>query len=365
MTVSEIPGMGRRPSPAGSTDDGAPGGTSATGATSAASTPSPRRRRSAGAAPSPPRPRRALRVLRAGPLTTVQDLGRPGYAALGIGLSGAADRSSLRLANRLLGNPEGAAALEVTCGGLAVRAEAPLFYALTGAPCPIVVVHPGARGRCTTAAPYAVEHLPAGAELRLGVPTEGMRSYLAVRGGIDVPPVLGSRATDVLAGIGPDPLRDGMVLPVGPPPRAWPTVDAAPPRWEPPADDLTLRVVPGPRDDWFATLDPLIAGSYEVTPDSNRVGMRLRGPALTRARDGELPSEGMVPGALQVPPSGQPVLFLADHPVTGGYPVAAVVVAADMDLAAQVRPGRRLRFRPVRAAVRATRGPRGTRGNPP
>jgi biotin-dependent carboxylase-like uncharacterized protein len=289
--------------------------------------------------------RRALRVVRAGPLTTVQDLGRRGFASLGIGFSGAADRGAIRLANRLVGNPEGAAALEVTFGGLVVRAEATLFFALTGAPSPMIVSRPDGGGRAVAVG--AVEHLPAGAELRLGVPDVGTRGYLAVRGGIDVPPVLGSRATDTLAGIGPDPLRPGMVLPIGPAPRTPPNVELVP-AGVPPAGDIDLRVVPGPRDDWFTTLHPLFAGPYVVTTDSDRVGMRLHGPALTRARDDELPSEGMVAGALQVPPSGEPVLFLADHPVTGGYPVAGIVVAADVDLAAQARPGQRLRFHRAR-----------------
>jgi biotin-dependent carboxylase-like uncharacterized protein len=288
---------------------------------------------------------RRLRIVRTGPLTTVQDLGRTGYAALGIGTSGAADRGSFTLANRLVGNPEGAAALETTLGGLEVEAVAGgLLFALTGAPCPMTVRRPDGRRR--TLAPYAVEYLPRGAGLRLGTPPTGLRSYLAVRGGIAVPAVLGSRATDTLAALGPRPLRPGTTLPVGAPPSAPPHVELAPvPR--PAGGDLELRAVPGPRDDWFATLDPLFAEPYEVTVDSDRVGMRLRGPALPRARAEELPSEGMVAGALQVPPSGQPVLFLADHPVTGGYPVAAVVLAADVDLAAQARPGQRLRFRPV------------------
>lgn len=281
---------------------------------------------------------RHLEVVGTGTMATVQDLGRPGLAALGVGRSGAADPAALRLANRLLGNAEGAAALEVTLGRLEVRVHGGTYAVLTGAPCPMTV-----DGR--QKAPGSVVWVPDGATIRLGAPATGLRSYLAVRGGVDVPPVLGSRSTDTLAGLGPAPLRDGQVLPVGPPPRRHPSVDHAPSR-PPGADDLLLRVVPGPRADWFtsAAHQTLLAAPYEVTADSDRVGMRLCGSPLERARHDELPSEGMTLGALQVPPSGQPTLFLPDHPVTGGYPVIAVVVGEDVGLAAQARPGQRLRF---------------------
>ncbi|MEV5542690.1 biotin-dependent carboxyltransferase family protein [Saccharopolyspora shandongensis] len=280
-----------------------------------------------------------LEILATGPLATIQDLGRPGLAGIGVGRSGAADAGSFRLANRLVGNDEGAAAIEVTFGGLAVRATRDLTAAVTGATCPITV-----DGR--VAAANSVLRIPAGAELRMGVPGCGLRSYLAVRGGVAVPPVLGSRATDVLAGLGPEPLTGGAVLPVGPPPDRFPQVDVAPVAVCP-ADEIVLRVAPGPRHDWFVddALTTLVSEPYEVTADSNRIGMRLDGPALDRSRTEELPSEGMVAGALQVPPSARPTLFLADHPVTGGYPVIAVVAAADLDAAAQARPGQRIRFR--------------------
>ncbi|SEG93423.1 biotin-dependent carboxylase uncharacterized domain-containing protein [Saccharopolyspora kobensis] len=280
-----------------------------------------------------------LQVLATGPLATVQDLGRPGLAGIGVGSSGAADSGAFRLANRLVGNDEGAAAIEVTFGGLEVRATRDLTAAVTGAPCPVTVDGRGA-------AVNSVLRIPAGAVVRLGMPDRGLRSYLAVRGGIAVEPVLGSRATDVLAGLGPEPLAPGAQLPVGPPPQRFPQVDLAPVAA---CEDgeITLRVAFGPRHDWFTedALTALVGSSYEVTPDSNRVGMRLSGPALERCRTDELPSEGMVAGALQVPPSARPTLFLADHPVTGGYPVIAVVVAADLDKAAQARPGQRIRFR--------------------
>nr|WP_169952910.1 biotin-dependent carboxyltransferase family protein [Microbispora sp. H11081] len=299
--------------------------------------------------------RRALLVLAPGPLTTVQDLGRRGHGHLGAGRSGAADRGALRLANRLLANPEGAACLEVTMGGLAVRAVGDLLVTLTGAPCPAVVGCPGGRTRGIGHA--SVERLPDGATLRLGVPPRGLRTYLAVRGGVDVPQVLGSRATDLLSGLGPERPAPGSLLPVGPAPAGFPVADLAPVP-EPESGVLMLDVLPGPRHDWFTpgALAALCSEPYEVTADSDRVGMRLRGPRLERARDGELPSEGMVPGALQVPPSGQPTLFLADHPVTGGYPVIAVVRDHHVDRAAQARPGQRVRFRMTRDSRPAGRG---------
>lgn len=279
-----------------------------------------------------------LEILRTGPQATIQDLGRPGFAAIGVGVCGAADRGSLRLANRLVGNAEGAAAIEATLGGLVVRGRGDLVVAVTGAPCPIEV---GGRG----GAMNSLIRVPDGAAVALGTPERGLRSYLAVRGGISVPPVLGSRSTDLLASLGPDPLDSGRLLPVGPAPQGFPPVALAPVT-PPSGGELRLRVVPGPRDDWFTehAMHTLLSEPFEVTKDSNRVGLRLSGPVLSRRKDGELPSEGMVIGALQVPPSGRPTLFLADHPSTGGYPVIAVVMAADVDIAAQARPGQRLRF---------------------
>ncbi|MEV0583760.1 biotin-dependent carboxyltransferase family protein [Nonomuraea sp. NPDC050310] len=276
-----------------------------------------------------------IEVVAPGPYATVQDLGRPGYAHLGVPRSGAADPDALRLANRLVGNAEGAAGLELTFGGARLRFPAGAWLALTGAPCPLAL--PGGRpGRC---APFWA---PPGAELRVGLPWYGLRTYLAVRGGVAAEPVLGSRSTDSLSGLGPAPLRAGTCLPVGRPDGEI-TVDLAP---EPARREPVVRVLPGPRADWFvpAALEELAAEPYEVSQDSNRVGVRLRGRELKRARAGELPSEGMVLGAVQVPPSGQPIVFLADHPPTGGYPVIGVVAARDLPMAAQARPGDRLRF---------------------
>jgi biotin-dependent carboxylase-like uncharacterized protein len=275
---------------------------------------------------------RSLTVLATGPLTTVQDGGRPGQGALGIGRSGACDRAAARLANRLVGNGPDAAVLEVTLGGLVLRAGADLVVAKTGARC--------------SGAHNAPTALRAGRELRLGLPPTGLRTYVAVRGGIAVEPVLGSRSTDLLSGLGPSALSAGDVLPVGEPTGPMPGVDLAPVP-DPPGGEVTVRVLPGPRADWFPPeASAVLTGTaWEVTGESNRIGLRLAGVALERSRTGELASEGMVRGALQVPPSGQPVLFLADAPVTGGYPVIGYVQDADVDRCGQLRPGQTLRFR--------------------
>ncbi len=273
-----------------------------------------------------------------GPLTTVQDLGRPGLAGLGVSPSGAADRAAYQLANRLVGNPPGAAALEVTLGGLAVQAEASCVVAVTGAPLPVTV-----DGRPTGV--NASFTLAAGRTLALGVPWAGLRTYLAVRGGIDVPAVLGSRSTDLLGGLGPRPLRAGDALAIGgghlP---GMPDTDLAPVA-APTSGDAVLWCLPGPRRDWFADPGVLTRSRWLVSADSNRIAARLSGPQLHRSVPGELPSEGLVRGAVQVPSSGQPLIFLADHPTTGGYPVIAVLRADSADTAAQLRPGQGVRFR--------------------
>ncbi|MFD3402590.1 biotin-dependent carboxyltransferase family protein [Kribbella sp. NPDC058693] len=274
----------------------------------------------------------SLTVLEPGPLATIQDRGRAGQAALGVPASGACDRSSYELANRLVGNPPGAAAIEVTFGGLVMHADADLVVAITGAPCPGVPLN-------------APAVLRAGELLRFGPPPSGLRTYLAVRGGIDVPPVLGSRSTDLLSGLGPAPLTADQTLPVGRSSEPMPGVDLAPVA-HPTGGKVTLRVTPGPRRDWFTDegWQSLVSQTYQVSSNSNRVGVRLDGSPLERSRTGELASEGMARGAIQIPPSGTPVIFLADHPVTGGYPVIAYVTESDLDACAQVRPGQQLGF---------------------
>lgn len=267
----------------------------------------------------------------------VQDAGRPGHAAIGVGSSGAADLASYGLGNRLVGNAPGAAALEVVLGGLEVEATGTVWACVTGAPAPLLV-----DGRREPTG--AVVALRAGQWLRLGMPATGLRSYLAVRGGIDVPALLGSRSRDTLADLGPAPVAAGDVLRVGRERDGEMVVDAVPPQ----SYDArpVLRVVRGPRADWVADPDALVARTWRVGADSDRVGLRLDGDPLAVVPDrGQLPSEGALRGAIQVPPDGRPVVFGPDHPVTGGYPVVGVVVAADTDRLAQLRPGEELGFR--------------------
>ncbi|NUO60221.1 MAG: biotin-dependent carboxyltransferase family protein, partial [Hamadaea sp.] len=273
-----------------------------------------------------------VEVLRPGLLSTIQDLGRAGLASLAVPRSGAADRASLTFANRLVGNPDGLAGIETTLLGVDLRFESACWVAVTGALCPVRV-----DGR-----PSSVDRpvqVPAGGVLSLGTAADGVRTYLAVAGGIAVDPVLGSRSTDTMSGIGPPRLAVGDRLPLGAALGVPAEVDWAP-RSARPATAL-VRLLPGPRDDWA---DLTALGDYRVDAASDRVGVRLRGPQLTRTRDGELPSEGMLPGAVQVPPDGQPVIMLADHPTTGGYPVVGVVHPDDLGLVAQARPGTAIRF---------------------
>lgn len=283
---------------------------------------------------------RSVTVVAPGPLATIQDHGRRGLGHLGIGRSGAADLTSLRQANLLVGNDHSAAAIEMTFGGTRLKFDTDAVVALRGAPCVLLI------GGREVSVDSAVRVF-AGQELRCRTPKVGVRSYLAIDGGIDVPPVLGSRSTDTLSGLGPQPLAAGITLPLGPPSAPAPT---SPPSGGP-VDEFvvaqSVTVLPGPRADWFtpAALHLLSTSTWTVTPQADRIGIRLAGPALTRSVHRELPSEPMVAGALQVPPDGQPILFLADHPVTGGYPVIGVVAGAALHHAAQWRPGTTVGFR--------------------
>ena len=273
-------------------------------------------------------------ILAVGPSVLVQDRGRPGWAHLGVPRSGALDSRAADLANRLVGNEHTAACLEVLLGGLVVRSDEACWVAVTGAACDVIVV-----GRPREfAAPVRVD---AGGELRIGTPSSGLRCYVAVAGGISVEPVLGSRSTDTLGRVGPPPIEAGDRISVGSP-RGRPAAVDTP---RPPATG-PLRITPGPRVDRVDgdVVDLLCRTSYAVSPSSDRIGMRLHGEPLSLVSSGELPSEGMVLGAVQVPPDGLPVVFLADHPTTGGYPVVAVVDEADLWQCAQLRPGEKVRF---------------------
>ncbi|MGW2422997.1 5-oxoprolinase subunit C family protein [Streptomyces sp. NPDC001709] len=278
-----------------------------------------------------------LTVVRAGALTTVQDHGRRGHAHLGVPRSGALDAPAMGLANRLLGNTPDAAVLETTLTGCALRPDRGVTVVVGGAPCPVSV-----DGR---PAPWGVPvRVPAGGVLNAGGVTAGVRSYVAVAGGIAVDPVLGSRSTDLLSGLGPAPLRDGDVVPLGAPAPQPALPDSAP--WPAPPTELTLPLRFGPRTDWFtpAALRTLTSATYRVSQRSNRIGLRTEGPPLERVSSGELPSEGMVLGAVQVPPDGRPVVFLHDHPTTGGYPVIGVVAETALAAAAQAAAGTPIRF---------------------
>ncbi len=280
-----------------------------------------------------------LDVVEAGPRTTVQDVGRPGWGHLGVPPSGALDRGSFALANRLVGNAPTDAALEATLCGPAVRlaAREPRRVAVTGAPAPVTV---DGAGRPL----WAPFDLRPGQTLRVGGAVGGARTYLAFGGGIAVDAVLGSRSTDLLSGLGPPPLAAGMRLDLGADTRWRPLVDVAPAAALP--AEPVLAVTPGPRADWFVpgAFDLLLTAVWTVLPASNRVGVRLDGPRLSRSRAGELPPEGLVTGSVQIPAAGTPLVFMNDHPVTGGYPALAVVVDADLDLVAQLAPGAPVRF---------------------
>lgn len=300
---------------------------------------------------SPPAGTPQLEVLQAGPQTLWQDLGRPGLAGQGVSASGAMDRASLRAANRLVGNEPGAAALEAVQGGLALRSHGELVVAVTGADGPLTLqAADGRRWAVPRQQPLA---LADGDTLTLGEPGRGMRSYLAVRGGFVLPAVLGSRATDTLARLGPAPLVAGDRLAVGAAAGVVGEPTSAPEL--PAADELvTLDVVMGPRTEWFTaeSIARLAEQAWQVTPQSSRVGLRLQGAQALQRAPGyeaqELPSEGTVRGALQVPPNGQPVLFMADHPLTGGYPVIGAIAPHHLDLAGQLPIGARVRLRPLR-----------------
>jgi biotin-dependent carboxylase-like uncharacterized protein len=270
-----------------------------------------------------------------GPLALIEDLGRPGLAHLGVSPSGAADRTACALANRLVGNPEGAAVIEITVGGLVITVDRLAWIAVAGAPTQLEV-----GGRPT--ASHTPIALQPGIELRVDPPAYGVRNYLAIRGGLRVPKTLRSRSTDVLSGLGPAPLRPGDRLEVGRPRARMPGVELAPPHQ--PRKRLELQ--PGPRRDWFTdqAWAALIGQPWTVSVDADRVAVRLDGPVVDRRIHDELPSEGLLRGAVQVPRSGRPLIFLADHPVTGGYPVIAVLTERAADHAAQLRPGEMVRF---------------------
>ncbi|GAB3135021.1 5-oxoprolinase/urea amidolyase family protein [Tsukamurella serpentis] len=286
-----------------------------------------------------------LQIADPGLRSLIEDSGRPGLAAQGVTRSGAADRSALLRANRLVGNPTGAAGIESLAGGIELIARGDQVLAVTGARAPLVLESPDGRWReIEPDTPFA---LLDGDHLIVGSPTAGLRTVVAVRGGIDGPVVLGSRSSDTLARLGPPALQTGDVLPVGPAPRgAVGAPEPAPPL--PDGSECTVDVVRGPDlgllpdDSWRRLLET----AWTVSPDSDRVGVRLTGPPLA-GYPGEVLSRALIPGAVQLPPSGQPIVFGVDHPTTGGYPLIGVIAEHHLDLLAQVPIGTVVRLREV------------------
>ncbi|WP_455273888.1 5-oxoprolinase subunit B/C family protein [Rhizobium herbae] len=295
----------------------------------------------------------ALKVLTAPMPALFQDLGRFGQTGQGVSASGALDLGALKAANRVVGNPVDFACLEITLGGFSFEVNGRAVLGITGAPCPISVRD--ASGRMQTAETYQPISLEPGDVVTLGHAPKGMRSYLAMRGGFAVKPVLGSASTDTLAIVGPDTVSTGTVLTIQTETKGLAPVSLTEaPAFEHPAsgETVTLDVIMGPRSDWFteAGIATLSGQLWTMTPQSNRVGIRLSGDApLERKDKAELPSEGTATGAIQVPHSGQPVLFLADHPLTGGYPVIGTVAEYHLDLAGQIPVNAKICFRPVTA----------------
>ena len=281
-----------------------------------------------------------LAVLQPGLLTLVEDLGRPGLAHLGVAGSGALDRGAATLANRLVGNPDGAAALEILMGGFRARFDAETWFAVTGAWGSVAL-----DGR--TVAPYTATRAPSGAELEIAPAQRGIRYVLGVRGGVDVAPVLGSRSRDTLAGIGPEPVGAGRMLEIGAEPEASVPLLDQEAAFPPPTGAVTLALLPGPRADWFtdASRTALFDTAWRLSEQADRIGARLLGVPLARRVPGELASEATVHGSVQVAGDGLPTILLADRPVTGGYPVIAIVAPASLDAVAQLRPGQEVRFR--------------------
>ncbi len=289
----------------------------------------------------------ALAIVDPGPQTTVQDLGRPGHLRSGIPPSGPVDHRAFVLANRLVGNPDGAAGLEGAFTGPRFRVDGPTAVAVTGAEVPVTVNgQPASR--------WTTLHLDAGDVVKVGTARIGVRAYVAVAGGLEVPPVLGSRATYLrgrLGGLEGRALRPGdrlRALPAAVPPRRAVPPDAIPDL----SGEPTIRVVLGPQADRFTEdgVAAFLEGTYEMLPESDRMGARLRGPRIAHARGHDVISDGTALGSIQVPGDGQPIVLLVDRQSTGGYTKLATVCSFDIGRFGQVKPGGRLRFRAITLA---------------
>lgn len=281
----------------------------------------------------------SIEVVSPGILTTVQDLGRPGYGPLGVSIGGAADPFSMRAGNLLAGNSEGAAALEMTLKGGSFRFPDGAMIVLTGA-------------ELAGAPMWTRFRVPPGGTLALGHVASGLRTYLCVRGGLDVPRVLGSASMHLPSGLGGGPVARGQRISIG---AASSCADLTAGAFDPSAFQQVsfrkvLRVTRGPQFDWFEP-DVLTAAAYDVTPDSNRSGLRLRGASrVVSSKAAGMVTEGVSLGAVQIPPSGEPIILFVDQQTTGGYPVAANVIAADLSSLGQLRPGDQVRFETVSMA---------------
>ena len=284
-------------------------------------------------------------ILKSGWLTTIQDLGRHGHQHYGVSVSGAMDSFSMIVANRLVGNPDQAAVLELTLKGPELQFKQDTVIAITGAD-----LSPTLDGRNMPM--WRSMLIPRGGQLRFGMPRAGARAYLAIAGGIDIDPILGSRATHCASetkGLHGRPLKQGDVFRGGKPAplitQPIGTELSAPlrPRYE---HSATLRIIPGPQQNVFEkhSLTTLTQTPYTVSPQSNRMGYRLAGPKIAQKDTASFISDGTATGSLQVPSDGQPILLMADRQTTGGYPKIAVVISADLPLAAQLAPGDRIRF---------------------
>jgi len=265
-----------------------------------------------------------------GMFTTVQDLGRPGYGVQGVSRAGAADPLALRIGNRLLGNRDNAAALEMTLLGGTFAFPVGARIALTG-------------GRPEGLAAYEVIDVRAGGTVRVGPLESGARCYLCVRGGIDVPLVGGSASTHVLSGLGGGPVKKGDVLSIG---MAANQLSGRGVPGELTTYRASLRVTRGPQARQFGER-VFYESEYMVSTDSNRMGLRLEGPAIPCPQHGQMITEGVPLGAIQIPASGQPIILFVDQQTTGGYPKIANVITADIPSTAQLRPRDRIRFQLV------------------
>jgi biotin-dependent carboxylase-like uncharacterized protein len=284
-------------------------------------------------------------VVRPGALTTFQDSGRPGFAHLGVPRSGALDLKSYLLANRLVGNQAGTAVLETTFDGVSLSFSSDALIAVTGALASVEV-----NGRAVGWSVPA--YVPQGARLDVGAAKVGLRSYVAVAGGFQVAPVLGSRSRDLLSGLGPSPLVTDELIEIGPSPTSTPVADFAP-YYLPSGDSSSLTVHPGPRRDWLTSKGEhdLFRQHYQVLPESNRIALRVKGNPIERRYHEELASEGVVWGAIELLPTGEVVVFLADHPTTGGYPVVGVIDENSASLCAQLRSGDEVSFAHARSWI--------------